>query len=76
MMWWIIGCLLTLVAGVSVFMAFRSPAFIAGLITIAFNAFLPALLKRKTPEEEAKDHQTVREGGTPKLHMPGPKKRK
>lgn len=75
-MWWIVGTLLFLVAGVSVFTAFRSPNFVAGLITAAFNAILPALLKRKTPEEEAKDHQVVREGGTPKMHMPGPKRRK
>ena len=57
--------LLMAVAGVSVFIAFQRPGFVAGLVKAGVSAFiravLPAILKRKSAEEEHKDHQDRRE---------------
>ncbi|MDP1702568.1 MAG: hypothetical protein Q8L53_16645 [Aestuariivirga sp.] len=54
---WIAGIGLFAVAAGAVFMAFRNPAFIAGLVKVAataiFNAMLPAIAKRMPPDEEA-----------------------
>ena len=62
---YVVGGILLVVAAVSLFLAFQRPDFIAGLIKAAVSAIaaalLPRLLKRKSPEEEAKDHQDRRE---------------
>jgi hypothetical protein len=58
----IIGAALAAVAAFSVFTAFRSPTFMAGLISIAWDALAPRLLKRMAAAEEAKWRKQKREG--------------
>ena len=82
MNWWIVGLVLLACAGGGLFLAFRSPTFVAGLAAIAasaaWKAIIPGMLKgiSRSPEGVLKDKQTVREGGTPHVKMPGPKPRK
>jgi hypothetical protein len=48
--------------GAAAFVVARSPAFWFGMAKIAFKAVLPIILKRKSPEEEAKDHDLAARG--------------
>ena len=48
--------------GAGLFFAARSPSFVAGLIAVAVKMALPVILKRKSPEEEAKDHDRLARG--------------
>lgn len=61
----IAAVLLLAVAAASVFIAFQRPDFVARLIAAAVSAIasavLPAIAKRKTPEEEERDRQDRRE---------------
>ena len=50
------------VACASIWFAFQRPSFYVGLAAIALKAALPAILKRKSPEEEAKDHEKLARG--------------
>ncbi len=56
-LWWIIGAALLGVAALSVWGAFRNPAFIAGLAKIAagaaLQAVIPKVARRMSPEDEA-----------------------
>lgn len=61
MLFWLIALLLVAAAGFGIYRAFQSPAFVAGLLRIGWKWFGPALLKRKSPEEEAQVHQDVRQ---------------
>jgi hypothetical protein len=64
--YWLIGAALLAVAALSIFTAFRSPTFIASLIAIAgdavWAAISPFVLKRMSPEDEAKWRQKKLEG--------------
>ena len=75
MMWWIVGLVLLACAGGGVFLAFRSPTFVAGLAAIAASAAWKAILPGlgRSPEGVLKDKQTEREGRTPHVLLPGPK---
>ena len=63
---WIGGAVLLGVAALSVYYAFQSPGFVAGLAALAaaaaWKALKPAVLKRMTPEEEAEWHKAIRRG--------------
>jgi uncharacterized membrane protein YvlD (DUF360 family) len=63
---YIVGGILLMVAAASLFLAFQRPDFIAGLVKAAVSAIasalLPAIARRKSSEEEAKDRQDYREG--------------
>jgi len=78
MWWWIIGTVLMACAGGGIFFAFRSPAFVDGLTAIiakrAWDAFAPRVLKRKTPEEEEADRESVRMGEDHPVRKQGPTK--
>lgn len=50
--------------GAGLFFAARSPGFVAGLIAVAVKMALPVILKRKTPEEEAKWRDRIARGQT------------
>lgn len=58
---WLIALLLIAAAGFGIYRAVQSPVVLAGLLRIGWKWFGPALLKRKSPEEEAQDHQDVRQ---------------
>ena len=58
---WLIALLLVAAAGFGIYRAMQSPVVLAGLLRIAWKWFGPALLKRKTAEEETRDHQDVRQ---------------
>ncbi len=54
MLWWIIGAALFVVAALSVWTAFHSPAFVAGLSALAAAAAAKAIVtKAKAPLSEA-----------------------
>ena len=67
---WLIGAALFVAAVASLFMAFQSPAFVAGLSALAagaiWKALAPAILRRKSPAEEARDREAYRRGETRK----------
>lgn len=48
--------------GAGAFVVARSPEFWLDFGSHLLNKLLPILMARKSPEEEAKDHQAVREG--------------
>lgn len=48
--------------GAGAFFVVRSPEFWIDFGKHLFKQLLPILMKRKSPEEEAKDRQAVREG--------------
>ena len=50
------------VACASIWFAFQRPGFYVGLAAIALKAALPAILKRKSPEEEAKWRDRIARG--------------
>ena len=52
---WGIGLFLLLCAGAGLFLAFRSPGFVAGLIAVAVRAMLPSLaaIFHNKPKSEA-----------------------
>lgn len=57
----LIALLLIAAAGFGIYRAVQSPAVLAGLVRLGWQWFGPALLKRKSPEEEAQDNQDVRQ---------------
>lgn len=67
---WLGGLVILLVGCFAIYRAVASPSFLPNLVAYlgkaAWSVFGPILLKRKSPEEEAKDHQIVREGGKQK----------
>jgi hypothetical protein len=74
---WIAAAVLLLAAAAGVWVAFQRPGFVAGLSSIAaraiWNALAPPLFKRKSPEEEAIDHDYARRGQErPTKHRPHP----
>lgn len=66
MKWWLIGAALFGVAALSVWVAFQSPGFVAGLTTIAAGMAAKAIVtkvgKRMSPEDEAAWHAAERRG--------------
>lgn len=64
--WWLAAAAIFLVAAASVWFAFQSPEFVAGLTSIAvaaaWKALAPKIAQRKTPEEEAKHQKAFRAG--------------
>ena len=50
------------VAVASLWFAFQRPSFALGIFLAIFRAALPIILKRKSPEEEAKDHDRLAHG--------------
>lgn len=48
--------------GVGLFFAAQSPGFMVGLAEIAVKLLIPVILKRKTPEEEAKWRDRIARG--------------
>ena len=67
MTWLLIGAAVLIAAAAgSLWYAFQRPTFVAGLTAIVGGAIakavLPNILKRKSPEEEAKDHALARRG--------------
>ena len=67
MIWWMIGAALFGVAALSIWGAFRSPDFVAGLTAVvakaAVKAIAPIVAKRMTPEQEKAFQACVRRGG-------------
>lgn len=65
-LFWTGGLLLFGVAAFSVYIAFRSPKFIAGLTAIAssaaWKALKPIVVKQRTPEQQAQDRAEYRAG--------------
>lgn len=63
---WLIGAVLLGVAGLSVYVAFQSPAFMAGLTALAtaaaWKAVRPIVVKPLTPEDLAAKNQAERSG--------------
>ena len=63
---WLIGAILLGVSGLSVYYAFQSPAFVAGLTalaaTAAWKAIQPVVTKQMTPEEIKAKNIAVRRG--------------
>lgn len=64
MTWWIVGLGLLAVAALSVYVAFRSPAFVAGLTALAtaaaWKVIKPAILKPEAPEDRAARQEAYR----------------
>ena len=62
--WWIGGALLLGVAAISVYFAFSSPTFVAGLTALAsaaaWKAIKPAIMKPETPEDRASRQDAYR----------------
>ena len=61
----ITGLLVTAIllgVGAAAFVVARSPSFWIQLFYVGFTAALPFILKRKSPEEEAKDHEKLARG--------------
>lgn len=58
----VIGVTIIAALGIGLILAAQSPSFVAGLVKIAIEAFIPVALKRKTPEEEKKDHEKLARG--------------
>lgn len=64
----ITGLLVTAIllgVGAAAFVVARSPSFWIQLVIVGFKAALPFILKRKSPEEEAKDRERVAQGKDP-----------
>lgn len=61
---WIGGAVLLGIGAVSVYLAFQSPTFVAGLTALAagavWKALAPAVAQRMTPEQEAEFHKATR----------------
>ena len=64
-LWVLAGLIVIGSAGFGVFKLFSSGAFVSAalkeLVPIIWNAVVPMVMKRKTPEEETRDHQDVRQ---------------
>lgn len=64
---WLIGAVLLGVSGLSVYYAFQSPTFVAGLAALAagaaWKAIAPVVAKRNSPDVEARMHDCIRRGG-------------
>ena len=64
---WLIGAALAAAAAGSVWFAFQSPEFVAGLTAVAIGAAVkaavPAVTKRMSPEKEKAFRDCVRRGG-------------
>jgi hypothetical protein len=64
--WWVVGLVLLAVAGLSIYGAFRSPAFVAGLTALAsaaaWKVVKPVIIKQRTPEQQAKDQAEYKAG--------------
>lgn len=64
---WLVAAALLGVAAISVYWAFQSPTFVAGLSALAagavWKAVAPAVAKRNSPEIEARMRDCVRRGG-------------
>lgn len=64
---WLISAALAAVAAVSVWFAFQSPDFVAGLAVVAVGAAVkavsPVILKRMSPAHEKAFRDCVRRGG-------------
>ena len=58
---WIGGGFLLAVAAAATWFAFQRPGFWIGMAKVVFAAMLPLILKRNPPEEEALDHEAVRQ---------------
>lgn len=74
---WLAGAVLLAVAAGGTWFAFQRPDFVAGLVAIAvaaaWKAIAPALLKRKTPEEEKLDNEAyARNQARPSKQRPHP----
>lgn len=59
---WLAAALIAAVGAFGVWHAVNNPAFWLGLGAAVWAILGPILLKRKSPEDEAKDRQRVREG--------------
>ena len=63
---WLAAAVLLGVAAVSVYVAFQSPSFVAGLTALAagavWKAVAPAILRRMPPEKEAAWRKRVSRG--------------
>ena len=66
MTWWVVGLALVGVAGLSVYFAFRSPTFVAGLTALAsaaaWKAIKPVIVKQRSPDDQAKDQKDYKAG--------------
>ena len=66
MIGWAIGAVILAVAAASLWFAFQSPTFVAGLAALAagaaWKAIEPTIAKRRTPEEEKALHRAERAG--------------
>ncbi len=64
--WWLAGAALVAVAALSIWTAFRNPAFVSGLAKIAigaaWKAVVPAVARRMSPEEESRWRAAQRAG--------------
>ena len=64
--WYLAGAALLGVAALSVYSAFRNPAFVSGLAKIAigavWSAVAPAVARRMSPEEESRWRAAQRAG--------------
>ncbi len=58
---WIVGLALLGGVGFGAYRAIQNPVFFAGLAKVIFNALVPVILKRKTPEEEKEDNEAYLE---------------
>ena len=72
MKWWLAAAAIFLVAAGSVWFAFQSPEFVAGLTAIAvgaaWKALAPKIAQRKTPEEERAHQKAFRAGREDQFH--------
>ena len=62
---WLALAFILFVAGVSIYRAFQSPVFYAGLARLAAAALLPAILKQMSPEDLNSWHELQRSGPSP-----------
>jgi pimeloyl-ACP methyl ester carboxylesterase len=75
---WLSGAVILAVAAVAVWYAFQRPDFVAGLVAVAtaaaWKALAPAIVKRKSADEEAIWRDAIREGmaGTDQRRGTGP----
>lgn len=80
MFWlWLGGAVILAVAAAATWVAFRDPRFVAGLIAFAaaalWKALVPAITKRKPPEEEALWRDAMMRGEDPGIRRgKGPRK--
>lgn len=63
---WLIGAVLLGLSGLSVYYAFQSPAFVAGLTALAtaaaWKAIKPVIVKQMTPEDIKAKNEAERRG--------------